>query len=305
MKVYVKLWLTALFWGGAFVAGKHVSQHLGPCSIAFLRFAMASALLLALTRWKEGRWPRLDRAQAGSIVLLGATGILAYNVMFFKGLSLIEAGRASLIIATTPAFIALSSAIFLREKLGAIRVGGILLSIMGAAIVISRGRLHWSSSGVLGVGELFIFGCVLSWVAYSLIGRAVMRTLSPLVAVTYSVVTGTVALFVSACIEGLGTNMSRASLLDWLAIVYMAVFATVIGFVWFYEGVKHVGATRAGLFINLVPIFAVLLAFFLLGEALTSSLGVGAAFVISGVYLTNRTPPTARAKCPCTESGSQ
>lgn len=305
MKVYVKLGLTTIFWGGAFVAGKHVSLHLGPCSIAFLRFAMASALLLALTRWKEGRWPGLDRAQAGSVVLLGATGIFAYNVMFFKGLSLIEAGRASLIIATTPAFIALFSALFLREKLGTIRVGGILLSIAGAAIVISRGRLPWSSSGVLGVGELFIFGCVLSWAAYSLIGKAVMRTLSPLVAVTYSVVTGTIPLLVSACIEGLGTNMSRASLLDWLAIIYMAVFATVVGFVWFYEGVKHVGATRAGLFINLVPIFAVLLAFLFLGEPLTSSLGVGATLVVSGVYLTNRTPPTARAKCPSTESGSE
>jgi drug/metabolite transporter (DMT)-like permease len=294
-KTYAKLCLTALFWGGAFIAGKHVSGHLGPCSIAFLRFAVASALLLGLTRWKEGRWPRLNAAQIVAMALLGATGIFAYNVMFFKGLSLIEAGRASLIIATTPAFIALSSALFLRERLGALRITGIFLSVAGAAVVISRGQLQWGTGEVLGVGELLIFGCVLSWVAYSLIGKAVMRAVSPLVAVTYSVLVGTAALFVAACLEGLGANMSRASLLDWLAILYMAAFATVIGFVWFYEAVKRVGATRAGLLINLVPIFAVLLAFVLLKEPITASLGIGAAMVVSGVYLTNQTPASGQA----------
>ena len=211
MKVYVKLWLTALFWGGAFVAGKHVAQHLGPCTIAFLRFAIASVLLVALTRWKEHRWPRLDRAQVLCVILLGATGIFAYNVMFFKGLRVVEAGRASLIIASCPAFIALASAVFFRERLGAARVAGILLSVMGAVVVISRGRFGWSTIGRVGPGELFILGCVFSWVAYSLIGKIVMRTLSPLVAVTYSVVAGSVALFVSACLEGLGAGLHSPS----------------------------------------------------------------------------------------------
>lgn len=294
MMVYVKLGLTVAFWGGAFVAGRHVSLHLGPGLIAFLRFAMASILLLALTRWKEGRWPRLNRLQWGYILLLGATGIFAYNVLFFKGLSLVKAGRASLIIATTPAFIALTSALLLGERLGPVRVAGILLSLVGAAVVISRGRLGPEMFDGMGTGELLMFGCVFSWVAYSLMGKTVMRTLSPLVAVTYSVVAGAIALLVVACWEGLGSGVARASLLDWLAIAYMAVFATVVGFVWFYEGVSQVGATRAGLFINLVPIFAVVLAFFILGEPVTLSLGIGAMLVLAGVYLTNRVPSSQR-----------
>ena len=289
MMVYVKLWLMAAFWGGAFVAGRYVSQRLGPCSIAFLRFAMASVLLLALTRREEGGWPRLNRSQLCSVILLGATGVFAYNALFFKALSLIEAGRASLIIATIPAFIALTSAILLAERLGTVRIAGILLSITGAAIVVSRGHLSPHLFDGVGLGELLIFGCVLSWVAYSLIGKAAMRTLSPLVVVTYSVVTGTAGLFVLACLEGLGANVARASTLDWLAITYMAVFATVVGLVWFYEGVNHVGATRAGLFINLVPVFAMLLAFLILGETISPSLGAGALLVLTGVYLTNRT----------------
>jgi drug/metabolite transporter (DMT)-like permease len=288
MTVYAKLLLTTLFWGGAFVAGKHVAGHLDPFSVAFLRFAMAALLLLGLIWKKEHRLPRLDHTQTLAVLLLGATGIFAYNAMFFKGLSLIEASRASLIIATCPAFIALASAMVLRERLGGARMTGVLLSVLGAALVISRGNLRGIFAGRIGAGEWLILGCVLCWVAYSLLGKVVMRTLSPLVTVFYAVVAGTAALFIAACLEGLGANLSRASIGDWLAITYMAVFATVIGFVWFYEGVRQIGATRAGLFINFVPVFAVLLAFLMLDEALTASLGVGAIFVLFGVYLTNR-----------------
>lgn len=290
MKIYMKLWLTSMFWGGAFIAAKHVAEHMGPFTIAFLRFLIASVMLLALTWRREGRLPPLDGTHLFAVILLGATGIYAYNAMLFKGLSLIEAGRASLIIATTPAFIALASAVFFREHLGLVRVSGILLSVLGALIVISKGQLGMAAVGRLGGGELLILGCVLSWVAYSLIGKVAMQRLSPLVAVSYSVGVGAVALFVSACFEGLGKHVRHATFLDWLAIVYMAVLATVIGFVWFYEGVKHIGTTRAGLFINFVPVFAVVLAYVVLREPVTASLGVGGLLVLVGVCLTNRVP---------------
>ncbi|MBN2132793.1 MAG: DMT family transporter [Sedimentisphaerales bacterium] len=289
MNIYVKQVLTAVFWGGTFIAGRHVSQHLGPFTIAFLRFAMASALLLALTRRKEGRLPRLHRTQIVPIVLLGMTGIFAYNVMFFKGLKLIEAGRAALIIATCPAFIAGVSALLLKERLGRGALAGIPLSVLGAVVVVSRGDPRQITAGGVGWGELFILSCVACWVAYSLIGKAVMQKLSPLASVSYSAAVGAAALAIPATLlEGLGPNLGPASLLDWAAIAYLAIFGTVIGFVWFYEGVKLIGPTRAGLFINIVPISAVVLAFLLLGEPITWSLAAGAILVLSGVYLTNK-----------------
>ena len=286
--IYLKLFLTAIFWGGTFIAGRHVAQHLSPFVTAFLRFAIASALLLALTWRQEGRFPRLQRSQIVPVILLGMTGVFAYNVMFFKGLHLIAASRAALIIATCPAFIAIASGLFLKERFGPTKAVGIPLSIFGAVVVISEGRLGRVLSGGIGPGELFILTCVLSWVAYSLIGKAVMRRLSPLVSVSYSAVIGAAALAVPAAFEGLAQNLGRASLLDWVSIAYLAVFGTVIGFVWFYEGVSAIGPTRAGLFINFVPISAVILAFLILQEPMTKSLAVGAALVLSGVYLTNR-----------------
>jgi len=289
--MYLKLLLTAVFWGGTFIAGRQVSQNLGPFSIAFLRFAVASAFLLSLTWIREGRLPVPRKGQIIPVVLLGMTGVFAYNVLFFKGLRLIEASRASLIVATCPAFIAITSAVLLKERLSVNKIIGIPLSVLGAIVVISRGHLSQLATGGVGLGELYIFGCVLSWVAYSLIGKVVMRHLSPLASVSYSSLIGAAALFVPAAFfDNLASNLRHASLIDWTSIVYLAVCGTVIGFVWYYQGVKAVGPTRAGLFINFVPISAVILAGVILHEQITVSLAVGAALVLAGVYLTNRAP---------------
>ena len=289
MKIYIKLLFTTLFWGGTFIAGRIVSQNVGPFSIAFQRFAIASIFLILLTLKVEGKLPVPKKFQILPIILLGMTGIFTYNVMFFKGLKIIEASRASLIIATCPVFITVFSAIFLKEKINLIKGLGIVVSVCGAMVVISKGNIEQIFGTGLGLGELYIFCCVLSWVAYSLIGKAVMGNLSPLASVSYSVIVGAAALFIPACFEGLLQNLSNQSVLDWAYISYLGIFGTVIGFVWYYQGVQHLGPTKAGLFINFVPVFAIICAFIILHEPITVSLIVGTALVISGVYLTNRT----------------
>jgi drug/metabolite transporter (DMT)-like permease len=203
------------------------------------------------------------------------------------GLKLIEAGRASLIIANNPIMIALLSACFLGERLKKIQVGGILISVFGALIVISRGRLSEIFTGGAGWGELFIFCCVLSWVAYSLIGKKVMDSLSPLVSVTYSAIIGAAALFIPACGENLIGQLTTFHLASWLSVFYLGFFGTVLGFVWYYQGIKAVGTVRASQFINFVPVSAVILAFLILSENITSSLLIGGLFVLAGIYITN------------------
>jgi len=289
MVTYLKLLFTAFFWGGTFIAGRIVARDVGPFSAAFLRFSVASIFLLFMTWKAEGRFPVLAKRQIVPVILLGMTGVFSYNVFFFKGLRLVEAGRASLIIANNPVFITLFATLFFKEKLSLLKLAGIIMSVFGAVIVISRGNLAEILTGKLGVGELYIFCSVLSWVAYSLIGKAIMTTLSPLASVSYSAVVGAVALFVPACVEGLLRDIVGYSIADWLGIFYLGFFGTVLGFVWYYEGIKKIGPMRASQFINFVPVSAIILAFLMLGEPITLSLFIGAIFVISGVYLTNRT----------------
>jgi drug/metabolite transporter (DMT)-like permease len=260
-----------------------------------LRFAIASTLLLALTRKIEGRLPVLKKSQILPVILLGLIGICLYNVMFYKGLKIIEASRAALIIATCPIFITVFSALLLKEKITPLQILGIAISVCGATVVISKGDMSQIIGRGLGRGELYIFVCVLSWASYSLIGKSVMKDLSPLASVSYSALVGAVALATPACFEGLIRNIPHQSAVDWLCISYLGIFGTVIGFVWYYEGVESLGPTKAGLFINFVPIFAIISACAILREQITASLAIGAVLVISGVYLTNRTPKASPA----------
>ena len=287
--VYLKLLLTAIFWGGTFVAGRVVAKNVDPYSAAFLRFAIASVLLLSLTFKVEGRLPVIKASQIIPVIALGMTGMFAYNVLFFKGLKLINAGRAGLIVAMNPVLIAILSSYFFKEKLTLLKITGIVISVTGAVIVVSRGNPIEIVDGNAGLGELYIFCCVLSWVAYSLIGKAMMTDFSPLVLVAYSSVIGSVALSVPACINGVIRHLTHYSATDWVGIFYLAFFGTVLGFVWYYEGIKKIGPTKAGLFINLVPASAVVLAYLILSEPITLSLLIGAILVTSGLYLTNRT----------------
>jgi drug/metabolite transporter (DMT)-like permease len=167
------------------------------------------------------------------------------------------------------------------------KIAGILLSVSGAIVVISKGDVLEILQGQLGLGEFYLFLCVLSWVIFSLLGKAVMVDLSALSSVTYSSIAGMLLLFLPALREGL-TDCIHYSLSDWWNIFYLGFFGTVLGFVWFYEGIRQIGPTRAGLFINFVPISAILLAFLILGESLTLSLLIGTLLVSTGVYLTNR-----------------
>jgi drug/metabolite transporter (DMT)-like permease len=95
--IYVKLLLTAIFWGGTFIAGRSIAGSVDPFSAAFLRFAVASVLLFPLAWHKEGRFPLIKRAQIIPLVLAGMTGVFAYNIFFLNGMKFIAAGRASLI----------------------------------------------------------------------------------------------------------------------------------------------------------------------------------------------------------------
>ncbi len=293
--LYGKLVATAVIWGGTFVAGRVLAQQMGPYSAAFMRFLVASACLTLFVLKTHGKLPPLNRGQILPALLLGLTGVFGYNVCFFSGLKTVTAGRASLIIATNPVFIALLASLLFRERLSFVRLVGIALSITGAATVIGHGQPQLVLQGTFGRGELLILGSVASWVAYSLIGKVAMRELSPLVAVTYSCAIGALALLPAAVIEGVWKNLSHCSNQAWLSILYLGLMGSALGFIWYYEGIKAIGPARAGVFINIVPLSSVVLAFFLLHEPVDSSLLAGAALIITGVYLTNRTPKVRAA----------
>lgn len=289
--VYGKLVLVTLFWGGTFIAGRIVAHALPAMTAAALRFAVATALLL-LVAWKtEGGLPRLTGRQVAATAALGLTGIFLYNLCFFGALGTMPAGRAALFIALNPIVTALAAAALLRERLHAAKWAGIALAFCGAAIVITRGDPAAALRDIgqsLGKGELLMLCAISSWAAYTLVGRAALKGLSPVAATTYAALWGLLFLLAGAGRDLMALQWSAIGWQVWASLGYLGAFGTVLGFVWYYEGVKAIGASRTAVFNNLVPVFGIALAALLLGEQVLGSMVAGGVLVAAGVTLTNR-----------------
>jgi len=284
---YLKLLLTAFFWGGTFIAGKGLAGHVHPFCAAFLRFTIASFFLVILVVKQEGGLPRIYGRDALLIFLSGLTGIFAYNLFFFSGLTMINANRAALIIATNPIFITLFSAAIFKERLTPLKILGLALSVSGALIIITGGNIGQIFKTGIGRGEMAIFGCVISWVSYSLLGRPLTGRFSALVSVCYSSLAGTLMLFFPAVSKDLFAALPGYGMLEWGSLFYLGLFGTVLGFYWYYQGIKEIGPTKSGVFINFVPVSALILSYLILNEPITKQILAGAGLVVTGVYITN------------------
>ncbi|GGC18264.1 DMT family transporter [Pseudoduganella buxea] len=289
--VYTKLVFVTLFWGGTFIAGRIVAHALPVMTAAALRFAVAVVLLLGVAWQREGGLPRLTRQQMLATAALGLTGIFLYNLCFFGALGQMPAGRAALFIALNPIVTALAAALLLRERLSGVKWLGIALAFVGAAIVITRGdpagALHDIGQSV-GVGELLMLCAISCWAAYTLLGRSALKGLSPIAATTYAALWGLLFLAIGAAREVGGVDWPAIGWPVWAGLGYLGAFGTVLGFVWYYEGVKAIGASRTAVFNNLVPVFGIGLAALLLGEPVLVSMVAGGVLVAAGVTLTNR-----------------
>lgn len=284
--VYFQLILVVFSWGGAFTAAKIALQELPPFTVATLRFALATLILIPILWRQEGLVRKINRQDYFWFVLLGLTGVFGYNALFFEALKHTTAVNGALIIAANPITTALLSALLNKEKLAGRQLIGIIISFTGVLFVIAKGSLTVVRSLSFNFGDLLLIGAMLCWAVYSITGKRVMSKFSPLAATTLACTIGTLALAPFMAREIMLGQWPATTWATWVAISYMAVFATVMGFVWWNHGVAQIGASRAAIFINLVPISAMLVAT-LFGEVISLPQLLGAMLVISGVYLTS------------------
>ena len=285
---YVKLIAAMAMWGGTWVAGRVIAQELSaPLAVAAIRF-LISALVLAGVALIAGDGIPLPHTgrEWGVIGGLGFFGIFLYGLCFFFGLQHIPAGRGALVVALNPVLVVVAAWLFGHERMNGRKALGCAIALAGSLTVIGNGDPLALLHGTIGVGELLIVGCVLSWTAYTFIGRLATRTLSPLATTLYASLTGAVLLGLAALAQG---NIEPAawSWRVWASMLFLAIFGTAIAYTWFTEGVHQLGAGHASIFINLVPVFAVLQAALLLGERLGLPVLLGGLLVIAGVWLTS------------------
>jgi len=284
---YGKLCLMALFWGGTFICGRVASAEMTPVAAALWRYGIGVVALLVIAFALERGLPRLDARQATGVVLLGATGVVLFNLCFMYGLARVPASRASLIMALNPAVTLLGAAIFLHERLTRAKVLGIVIALAGVAVVLGHGNPFNLFGGSVGIGEIVLFGCPVAWAANTLIAKRMLANLSAIAQTAWASIAGTAMLAVLLELQD-GIAIPVVSLRVWAALIFLGTFGTAIALVLFYDGVRRIGPARASVFINLVPVFAVALGVLLLDETLEPSMLVGGALVVAGILILNR-----------------
>ena len=281
-------------WAGNFIVVKGAVDILPPVGFTFLRYVIASATVLGLLRWRSGSIS-LPRSDFLRICILGIVGFGCYQILWSVGLQSISAGDSALLIATTPVFTAILSALTGSDSLSPLRLAGALLSFVGVAVVIESGPGFDLTASL--IGDLLTLGAAMCWAIYTAFGANVLRRHSPLKTTTWAVVAGTVFLaplgiaqLASSGIEG-GMEAAIASgalVAAILAILYSGTMAAGVANVVIFHAIKLVGPTRITALQSLVPAMAVVLAAIFLGEPIRPGQVVGGVIILAGVAILRR-----------------
>lgn len=288
-KTYIILLLVPLFWGGAFGTTKHILSELGPLTTSVLRFMLAGLLMVAWSALRgEIVWKSIKENFFG-LLALGATGVFSYNYFFATGLQYTSAITAALIIVINPVFTTCIASFFMGEAWNWRTIVGVVISLLGVSLVISKGDLSVLTHMSIGIGELYLFGSVASWVAYTLLVKKVAGTMKNGAMTAVSTMMGAgMLLMISIVKEDQWQNVLHVSNQTMLEILYLAVCSTVFAFLLFNWGVERIGATKASAYINLTPLNAAWIAVLLYGETISAYHLIGMAITITGVLITTR-----------------
>lgn len=286
---YAKLVSAMFLWGGTWIAGRIIAQELtAPLAVAAIRFLIAALALAVVARLGSGRIPLPRGGKAWRVIWgLGFFGIFLYGLCFFFGLQHLPAGRAALVVALNPVVVVLVAWLLGQEKMNGRKALGCAVALAGCLTVLGNGDPLALLRGTVGIGEWLIVGCVLTWTAYTFIGRRATELLSPLATTLYASLAGALLLGLAALVQG---DIAPAdwSWRVWTSMLFLALFGTAIAYTWFTEAVHRLGAGHASVFINLVPVFAVLQSALLLDEHLGLPVLFGGMLVIGGVWMTTR-----------------
>ncbi|WP_223702492.1 DMT family transporter [Sutcliffiella deserti] len=280
-KYYLLLLLTSFLWAGNFIIGKVLVDHASPMTLTIIRWAIAILCLFPIVWWKEKKLTPSKQALI-PLILMGITGAALFNVFQFIALEQTTAINIGLISTLITVSIAVCSFIFLKEKINTLQALSIAISLVGVLLVMSNGKVEHLLSFQFNPGDLWMLAAVCIWGIYSVCSKWASSSTSPMMAVLYSGIFGLMVL--------LPFNITKLHIANIDgpfigAILYTGIISTVVCMVLWNIGVKNIGATTSGLFLNFNPIFTVILAFILLGEQLTWMQGLGSCIVIIGSYL--------------------
>jgi drug/metabolite transporter (DMT)-like permease len=270
-----------LFWAGNYVFGKYVITEMTPLWITFSRWALAMFLLFPIAHYIEKPVWKAAKKDWFLLLCMGMLGVIGFNMVLYSALEYTTATNAALVSALNPGVIVIFSVVLYRERVSILQAGGFFISLLGALIILTNGELKRVLQAQFNTGDLLMVVAIIIWTLYSLIGRRLVTP--PITATAISTGIGVALMAPFALAQGI--DIARIGALSITGILYMVIFPSVCSFVFWNLSVQAIGASKAGVFLNLVPVFTAMISG-VLGVRITEAQIIGGLLVFCGVYLT-------------------
>lgn len=287
LRVYLSALFTVIIWGANFVATKVVVKEISPATLIWLRFGMGFAIL-GLTVLMRKQFSLPQRNEWGYLALLGFLGITFHQWLQATGLQTSQATTTAWIVATIPIITVLLGALWLKERLNWLQIGGIALSTLGVLIIVSKGNLG-QLTALSKPGDFLIMVSAFNWAIFSVISRPGLAKHPAAWMMFYVMLFGW--LFTTAWLMATGLGLSELAHLSnigWINVLLLGILGSGVAYIFWYDALQELPASQLGVFIYIEPLVtAIVAAIVLPDDPITLASIIGGALTILGVYLVN------------------
>ena len=286
---YTLLVLASLCWSGNFIVGKFATLfEIPPLTLNTFRWISVWLILIPFTFKEIYKNLAYIKKNLLAIAFMGVITISTFNSVVYFALNYTQVINAVLVLAIIPAVTIVLSALMKVEKSNIFQIFGLILSIIGVGSIISNGDIQRIVSLSFNNGDLWMLVCVLSWALYSTLLKKNKFKLSQFSLIQIMVSVGVIFLIPQYFYEqsiGLELNFNKAF---FLILFYVVVFPAIVAYYCWQKGIEIIGPNRATMFIQLMPLFSAVMAIIIFKEKFELYHFVGATFIVSGIYLSNK-----------------
>ncbi len=284
-----------LMWAGHTIAARLSVDEISPMLLMEMRWAACLGILLVFYRRQVAiEWPKV-RARLGWVAAMGGLGMAGFTIFFILAAQYTSAVNLGIMQGAIPAFVMLIGLLVLGTSVGLVQIGGLVLCLLGVAVLVTGGSLELLLDMTFNRGDLLMLIACLCYAGYT-VGLSRRMAMSPVVMLTFFSVPATAMLLACVWLEYAQGALIWPGIKGLLIVLYCAIFPSMLAQIFFMRGVELAGPTRSGLYINLVPIFAALMAVLFLTEDLYLYHLLSLGMVLGGIYLAERHKSDSQAK---------
>jgi len=283
---YLLLLLVVLFWSGNFIVARGIQDFIPPFSLSFWRWALALLILIPFSAKSFLRQKNLLLGHWKIILLLGILGIAGFSTFIYIALHSTTVTNTVLVNATNPIFTVIFSWIGFKDRVSPLQILGIAISLGGLLWIITQGNLSLLMTFRYTKGDLWTLAAAVCWALYTVLLRQYPGRTDSIAFLTALFIVGLILLTPLYIWESFNESSIRLNTASISGALYLGVFPSIFAYIFWNRGVKAVSANRAGVFVYLIPVFSIILAFIFFDERFKSYHPPGILLIALGIFLT-------------------